>query len=120
MATKIRHVKAIIQLRRGLESEWEKVNPILHKGEPAYSTDVNKLKIGDGQSQWSELEYLGLSTEEIEIILENYATKEYVDEHSSGNIDSISVGGTPQVIDENKNVDLNNFILDCGTSTTVI
>lgn len=119
MATKIRHVKAVIQLRRATESEWIERNPILRKGEPAYSTDVNKLKIGDGNTDWINLEYLGLSTEEIIEILDDYATKEYVDEHG-GKINSISVGRTAMEIDENKNVDIDNLILNCGTSTTVI
>ena len=48
MATKVRHVKAIIQLRRATEPEWIEKDPILRLGEPAYSTDINKLKIGDG------------------------------------------------------------------------
>ena len=58
MATIKKHVKAIIQLRRATESEWTEVDPILRIGEPALSTDVYKLKIGNGQSHWSELEYL--------------------------------------------------------------
>lgn len=40
-----------------------------------------------------------------EISIGDIATKEYVDEHG-GTIDSISIDGTPQTIDENKNVDL--------------
>ena len=119
MATKIRHVKAIIQLRRGLEEGWERKNPILHLGEPALSTDVYKLKIGDGVHTWSELDYLGISEEEITELLADYATKEYVDTHG-GKIGSISVGGTELDIDQNKNVDINNLIIDCGTSTTNI
>lgn len=105
MATKIRHVKAVIQLRRATESEWYEANPVLRLGEPAYSTDVNKLKIGDGNTDWVNLEYLGLSTEEIIEILDDYATKEYVEEHG-GKIDSISIDGIEQIIDENKNVEL--------------
>lgn len=58
MATIKKHVKAIIQLRRATESEWTEVDPILRIGEPALSTDVYKLKIGNGQNHWSELEYL--------------------------------------------------------------
>lgn len=120
MATiKRRHVKAIIQLRRATESEWIEHDPILRFGEPAFSTDVYKLKIGDGVHHWSELDYLGLDTSEIQEILADYATKEYVDENA-GTIRSISVGGTPQDIDENKNLDLNNIIINCGSSTTVI
>lgn len=59
MAIKNRHVKAVIQLRRALEEEWINFNPILRLGEPALSTDVYKLKIGDGQTHWLDLDYLG-------------------------------------------------------------
>ena len=123
MAIVKKHVKAIIQLRRAKESEWIEVDPILRVGEPALSTDVYKLKIGNGHDHWSDIAYLGLDTSEITELLEDYATKDYVEEHG-GKINSISVGGVVQPIDENKNVDLDvgvSFsLIDCGTSTTVI
>lgn len=52
-----KHIKAIIQLRRATEEQWIKANPVLFNGEPALSTDKNKIKIGNGTSKWSELEY---------------------------------------------------------------
>lgn len=58
MATIKKHIKAIIQLRRATEAEWIEVDPILRLAEPALSTDVYKLKVGDGHKHWSELEYL--------------------------------------------------------------
>lgn len=92
MATVKRHVKAVIQLRRGTEAEWIEKNPILYKGEPALSTDKNKLKIGDGVSYWSDLEYIGT-------------------DYEAGN--GIMIKNGVISFDE-------NLILDCGTSTTVI
>ena len=59
MSTVKRHVKAVIQLRRATEAEWIEHDPILFKGEPALSTDKNKLKIGVGDKHWSELSYIG-------------------------------------------------------------
>lgn len=56
--TKKKHVKAIIQLRRATEAEWIEKNPVLRNGEPALSTDINKLKVGDGVQTWSELPYI--------------------------------------------------------------
>ena len=97
MATVNKHVKAVIQLRRAKEQEWIDFDPILRVGEPALSTDVYKLKIGDGIRHWSEISYLGLDTSELIELLSDYATKEYVDEH------------IPQF-----------DVIDCGTSTTVI
>lgn len=58
MATRRRHVKAVIQFRRATEKEWRAADPILRMGEPALSIDKNKLKIGVGNKHWSELQYL--------------------------------------------------------------
>jgi Major tropism determinant N-terminal domain len=49
------------QLRRGTETQWATSNPALLLGEPAYSTDTNQLKIGDGFTQWSNLPYINLA-----------------------------------------------------------
>lgn len=92
MAIKKRNVKAIIQLRRATEREWIENDPILYLGEPAVSTDKNKIKIGDGKSYWSELEYIGT-------------------DYEAGN--GIMIENGVISFDE-------NLILDCGTSTTVI
>lgn len=72
MATIKKHVKTIIQLRRATESEWVEANPILRVGEPALSTDVYKLKIGDGTRHWSEIDYLGLDASELIELLKDY------------------------------------------------
>ena len=95
---KSKHVKAVIQLRRAIEADWIRVDPILRVGEPALSMDVYKLKIGDGTRHWSEIPYLGLDTSELVELLEDYATKEYVQTYVSNEIE----------------------LIDCGTSTTVI
>ena len=58
MAIVKKHIKAVIQLRRATEPQWIEVDPVLRVGEPAPSTDVYKLKIGDGNKHWSELDYL--------------------------------------------------------------
>lgn len=58
MATIKKHVKAVIQLRRATEQEWIDYNPILRMGEPALSTDKNRLKVGNGKDHWSDLPYL--------------------------------------------------------------
>jgi hypothetical protein len=46
-----------IQLRRGIASSWTSSNPILASGEVGVETDTNKIKIGDGSSNWTELDY---------------------------------------------------------------
>ena len=104
MAIVRKHVKAIIQLRRATEPEWISVDPILRVGEPALSTDVYKLKIGNGHDHWSEIPYL-LQNEYEEIMeLIDYGMYE------AGN--GITL--------DNRVIALDDLILDCGTSTTVI
>ena len=94
MEIKRRHVKAVIQLRRATEAEWIEKNPILRLGEPAYSYDVNKLKIGDGVNVWDDLEYITTD----------------VGGYKAGN--GIKI--------KNSIISLDDLILDCGTSTTNI
>ena len=90
MAIPKKRIKAVIQLRRATEAEWIDHNPVLRLGEPALSTDVNKLKYGDGKSTWSELRYVSDYSAGNGLVLDDY---------------SLSIG---------------DLILDCGTSTTVI
>jgi len=49
-----------IKLRRGTASRWSIVNPVLAEGEAGFETDTGKLKIGDGLSVWSDLDYIGV------------------------------------------------------------
>lgn len=58
MAVKKRHVKAVIQFRRGTENEWIEKNPLLREGEPALSIDLDMIKVGDGIHYWLDLPYL--------------------------------------------------------------
>ena len=104
MAIVRKHVKAIIQLRRATESEWIEVDPILRVGEPALSTDVYRLKIGNGHDHWSDIPYL-METE--------YETIMNLIEH--GMYDA----GNGIILDD-RVIALDDLILDCGTSTTNI
>jgi hypothetical protein len=47
-----------IKLRRSLSNEWNNINPILDIGEAGYETDSLRLKIGDGTTAWSGLDYI--------------------------------------------------------------
>lgn len=102
MAIKTKHVKAIIQLRRAKEQEWIDYDPILRLAEPALSTDVYKLKIGDGKKHWSEIPYL--LQEEMDFVIE-------LIEHGM-----YTAGNGIQIA--NREISLDELVLDCGTSTT--
>jgi hypothetical protein len=53
--------------RSDIEANWKLYNPILLKGEIAFSTDIYNLKIGDGVTAWRDLPYYmeSLTDEEI-------------------------------------------------------
>ena len=53
-----RHVTARISFRKGTTAEWSASDPILMEAEPSVDTTVNKFKIGDGESRWSQLSYI--------------------------------------------------------------
>lgn len=65
-------IKTTFQLRRGSAEVWEKNNPILAYGEPGFDKDNYGLKVGDGSTPWNELNFLGVSKEDIKKIIEEY------------------------------------------------
>tara|TARA_E500000178_G_C16953547_1_gene722493 strand:+ start:638 stop:1135 length:498 start_codon:yes stop_codon:yes gene_type:complete len=56
---------SIIQHRRGEASEWSSSNPILNAGEFGFETDTNKLKIGNGTTNWNDLDYFHKTPEDV-------------------------------------------------------
>lgn len=52
-------VKTTFQLKRGSAARWEELNLILAAGEPGFEVDTNRLKIGNGETPWNELPYIG-------------------------------------------------------------
>lgn len=52
-----RYVTARLSIRRGTKDAWEQENTVLLQGEPGYEIDTERLKIGDGEKPWRELNY---------------------------------------------------------------
>lgn len=48
-----------IQLKRGKSADWISKNILLNPGEPGFELDTGKLKIGNGQTLWNDLPYVG-------------------------------------------------------------
>ena len=44
-----------IQVRRGTAAQFAAANPVLGAGEPAFETDTNTLKLGDGTTAYASL-----------------------------------------------------------------
>ena len=77
MATEV--ITTTFQLKRGLASAWERVNPILAPGEPGWTLDTHVLKIGDGITLWNELSSIsGGQVDEADI---QKAVNKYLEEH---------------------------------------
>jgi len=47
--------KTRIQVRRGTAAEFSAANPVLGEGEPAFETDTNVFKVGDGSTAYNSL-----------------------------------------------------------------
>jgi hypothetical protein len=56
-------LKTIFKLRRATEAEWNTKNPVLALGEPGFAYDVYGLMIGNGETPWLELEYIGITVD---------------------------------------------------------
>jgi len=50
-------VQTQIQVRRGTSTLWTSTNPVLANGEIGYETDTGLLKVGNGSSLWTALNY---------------------------------------------------------------
>jgi hypothetical protein len=50
-------MNAQILLRRGLAELWTGINPTLGDGEIGLENDTGKFKIGDGETEWTSLQY---------------------------------------------------------------
>ena len=48
----------VIQMRRGIASEWTAANPLLAEGEQGVELDTHKWKVGDGSLRWNALPYV--------------------------------------------------------------
>jgi hypothetical protein len=70
-----------IQIRRGLAATWTSSNPVLSSGEIGFETDTYKLKIGNGSSTWTALNYFS------DIISASSSLVSYIDQRVSSVID---------------------------------
>ena len=54
-----------MQQKRGTASRWTSTNPILLAGELGVETDTNKMKVGDGTTAWTNLDYVTTDTKQV-------------------------------------------------------
>ena len=46
-----------MKFKRATGARWVQLNPILGDGEPGYEMDTGKIKVGDGVTPWTTLDY---------------------------------------------------------------
>jgi hypothetical protein len=100
MATKI-------QIRRGIASSWTSANPVLSSGEIGFETDTNKVKIGNGSTDWNSLsyfsdvsQYLTLSSASTTYLTQASASATYIPQTSQqGIINSASAAAVAYLVD---------------------
>ena len=94
-----------IQMRRGSTSDWNTADPILNEGEIGYNTTLGQIKIGDGSTAWSSLDYM-VTDAELNTSLGNY-----IELTEKG-----AVSGVAE-LDENKNVLTRESVIFEGATT---
>ena len=88
-------------LKRGNAERWQKLNPILEKGEPGFVIDEGRLKVGDGITTFGNLPY---SDENLIHVLENKDLMDYFESKIIANtvsnvaIDSLSSVGNGIIV----------------------
>jgi len=59
--------EATIKIRQDTASDWSSENPTPLRGEWCYETDTGLVKIGDGSTNWNNLDYLQEFTDDVTI-----------------------------------------------------
>ena len=84
-----------IQHKRATQAVWSSQNPLLLPGELGIETDTQKLKVGDGEHRWNELNYV------MQGLIDGLLTKvEELEEHVSLFDDTASDESVDEMFDE--------------------
>ena len=55
-------ISTTFKLKRGVAARWQELNYVLSAGEPGFEIDTYRLKIGDGETAWNDLPYIGVGS----------------------------------------------------------
>jgi hypothetical protein len=92
-------------MRRGSTSDWNTADPILNEGEVGYNTTLGQIKIGDGSSVWSALDYMATDAQL------NSSLADYIELIEKGSADGVAE------LDSNKNVLTRESVIFEGATT---
>lgn len=94
-----------IQVRRGTTTQWNDSDPVLSEGEIGYNSTLGQIKIGDGETIWSELTYFATDAEL------NTSLEGYIEITEKGAVDGVAE------LDANKNVLTASSVIFEGATT---
>lgn len=119
-------MSATIQVRRGTASQWTSANPTLAAGEIGFETDTFKIKIGNGSTAWTSLQYAaGGNQFDTNIVFEGATADSYettlqvTDPTADRTITLPDATGTVVLADGSGNVTVSGNLTVSGTTTTV-
>lgn len=90
----------VMKQKTDTTQNWNTNNPILKLGQIGFDSELKKIKIGDGTSNWNALDYFSFTTTEITDKLANKADK--VHKHVASDITDLGALATLDNVDESK------------------
>jgi outer membrane protein assembly factor BamB len=96
-----------IKFRRDTAANWTEQNPTLALGEPGFEQDTNKLKIGDGETAWTLLDYASGGSDSLtsdHSVAITVGNTEYFAIVNRANNNSDGVEGTAVAYDSDNNI----------------
>jgi hypothetical protein len=94
-----------IQVRRGTTTQWNDSDPVLSEGEIGYNSTLGQIKVGDGDTIWSELTYFATDAEL------NTSLEGYIEITEKGAVDGVAE------LNANKNVLTASSVIFEGATT---
>jgi hypothetical protein len=119
-------VNTRLQVRRGSASLWTSTNPILYAGEIGFETDTNKIKIGNGTTEWNSLVYAAVLPSELNELVDDRVanlltagTGIGLSYNDVGNTLSVAVTGIPSALVTDFATSVSGLI-DNAVSTSIV
>lgn len=105
-----------IQLRRDTAANWTTANPILLQGEPAFEYDTQRLKFGDGTTNYNLLPYF--DKDKTFNFVQGVAATTWAINHNLGKFPSVNVFDSAEtpLIGQIEHLDNNNLKINFNKS----
>ena len=96
----VKNLNARVKIRRDKAADYKSKNPTLLAGELAIEQDTNKVKVGDGNTKWNNLDYL-LDMDYVKKLLEDMKNTILKNKEPVGTIIHFSGSSIPSAYSSN-------------------